>query len=168
MPIRFRCAYCNQLMGISRRKVGNVVRCPKCGGQVVVPNPEDGQVVDDGPEDANAPAHALEDPELERLLGGDSNRREAGTLARALAPYIGMHFIASPLAVATLAWRAQAWALKLALVGQLMFLGALFAGLRMGGLQAGAWAVSAVMLPYFGWYFWSLARWRTIPDADAS
>ena len=70
MPIRFRCAYCNQLMGISRRKVGNVVRCPKCGGQVVVPNPEDGQVVDDGPEDANAPAHALEDPELERLLAG--------------------------------------------------------------------------------------------------
>jgi hypothetical protein len=40
MPIRFRCAYCNQLMGIARRKAGTVVRCPTCGGQVVVPTPE--------------------------------------------------------------------------------------------------------------------------------
>src|SRR5438552_5589833 len=37
MPIKFRCAYCNQLLGISRRKVGSVVRCPTCAGQVVVP-----------------------------------------------------------------------------------------------------------------------------------
>lgn len=37
MPIRFRCAYCNQLMGIARRKAGTVVRCPTCSGQVVVP-----------------------------------------------------------------------------------------------------------------------------------
>jgi hypothetical protein len=40
VPIRFRCAYCNQLMGISRRKLGTVVRCPTCAGQVVVPNPD--------------------------------------------------------------------------------------------------------------------------------
>ena len=39
MPIRFRCAYCNQLMGIARRKAGMVVRCPTCSGQVVVPDP---------------------------------------------------------------------------------------------------------------------------------
>ena len=39
MPIRFRCAYCNQLMGIARRKAGTVVRCPTCSGQVVVPDP---------------------------------------------------------------------------------------------------------------------------------
>lgn len=37
MPIRFRCAYCNQLLGIARRKAGTVVRCPTCSGQVVVP-----------------------------------------------------------------------------------------------------------------------------------
>lgn len=79
--------------------------------------------------------------------------RDAGLLARALAPYIGMHFIAAPLAVVTLAWRAQAWALRLALVGQLMFIGALLLGLRIGGLQAGAWAVSAAMVLYFGWFF---------------
>jgi hypothetical protein len=40
MPIRFRCAYCSQLMGIARRKAGTVVSCPTCHGQVVVPMPE--------------------------------------------------------------------------------------------------------------------------------
>lgn len=38
MPIRFRCSYCNQLLGIARRKIGSVVRCPTCAGQVVVPS----------------------------------------------------------------------------------------------------------------------------------
>src|SRR2546423_5150399 len=37
MPIRFRCAYCNQLMGMARRKAGTIVRCPKCAGEVIVP-----------------------------------------------------------------------------------------------------------------------------------
>ena len=91
--------------------------------------------------------------------------REAGELARALAPYIGVHFVASPLAVVTMAWGAQAWALKLALVGQVMFLGALALGLHLGGLIGGAWAVSAATVLYFGWYFWSLATWREVPDA---
>jgi O-antigen/teichoic acid export membrane protein len=85
--------------------------------------------------------------------------RDAGELARALAPYIGVHFVASPLAVVTMAWNAQSWALRLALVGQAMFLSALAAGLQWGGLQGGAWAVSAATLAYFGWYFWSLATW---------
>src|SRR5262249_54522624 len=39
MPIRFRCAYCSQLMGIAHRKAGTVVRCPTCAGQVIVPHP---------------------------------------------------------------------------------------------------------------------------------
>src|SRR5580658_1299088 len=38
MPIRFRCAYCNQLMGISTRKAGTVVKCPKCAGEIIVPS----------------------------------------------------------------------------------------------------------------------------------
>jgi len=41
MPIRFRCAYCNQLLGIARRKAGKVVRCPTCAGQVIVPSPQE-------------------------------------------------------------------------------------------------------------------------------
>ena len=90
--------------------------------------------------------------------------REAGELARALAPYIAAHFVAAPLAVVTMAWRAQRWAFRLALLGQLAFLAALALGLRQGGLLGGAWAVSAVMLPYFGWYFWRLAGWRDIPS----
>lgn len=40
MPIRFRCRYCNQLMGISRRKAGMTVKCPTCQAQVLVPLPE--------------------------------------------------------------------------------------------------------------------------------
>ena len=28
-------------MGIARRKAGTVVRCPTCGGQVVVPSPQE-------------------------------------------------------------------------------------------------------------------------------
>jgi O-antigen/teichoic acid export membrane protein len=90
--------------------------------------------------------------------------RTAGELARALAPYIGVHFIASPLAVVTLAWSAQRWALQLAVVGQALFIAALALGLHFGGLLGGAWAVSAAMVVYFGWYFWSLATWREVPD----
>ena len=43
MPIRFRCAYCSQLMAIARRKAGTVVRCPKCAGEIIVPAPEEMQ-----------------------------------------------------------------------------------------------------------------------------
>ena len=83
----------------------------------------------------------------------------AGDLARALALYIGLHFIASPLGVVTMAWQAQAWALKLALVGQAVFVGALAGGLAWGGLSGAGWAVSGAMLVYFGWYFSRLATW---------
>lgn len=93
--------------------------------------------------------------------------REAGELARALAPYIGAHFVASPLAVVTMAWRAQAWALRVALAGQVVFLGALGGGLWLGGLIGAAWAVSAAMVVYFGLYFVALARWQDVPAAAA-
>ena len=89
--------------------------------------------------------------------------RGAGELARALAVYVGVHFVASPLSVVTMAWGAQAWALRLALVGQVMFVGALAAGLALGGLAGAGWAVSAAMLLYFGWFFWQLARWPLAP-----
>jgi hypothetical protein len=41
MPIRFRCVYCNQLLGISKRKAGTIVRCTSCQGQLIVPEPSD-------------------------------------------------------------------------------------------------------------------------------
>lgn len=70
MPIRFRCAYCNQLMGISHRKAGTVVRCPKCAGQVVVPEEAASPEASPEPGAGPSPSDALEDPELELLLAG--------------------------------------------------------------------------------------------------
>jgi O-antigen/teichoic acid export membrane protein len=88
---------------------------------------------------------------------------DAGHLAQALAPYIALHFVASPLSVATMAWQAQGWALRLALVGQLLFLAGLGLGLQQGGLIGAAWGVSAAMALYFGFFFWSLATWKRFP-----
>ena len=88
--------------------------------------------------------------------------RAAGDLARCLALYIGLHFVASPLSVVPMAWGAQAWALRLALMGQAMFVTALAAGLAVGGLAGAGWAVSAAMLLYFGWFFWRLATWPVV------
>lgn len=89
---------------------------------------------------------------------------DAGILARALALYIGLHFVASPLGVVTMAWQAQAWALKLALVGQVVFVGALAGGLAWGGLIGAGWAVSVVMAVYFGCYFVRLATWPLVME----
>jgi DNA-directed RNA polymerase subunit RPC12/RpoP len=68
MPIRFRCAYCNQLLGISRRKAGTVVRCPNCSGQVVVPTLEEAGL-SDGPQ-GTAGQQLFEGNEIDRLLEG--------------------------------------------------------------------------------------------------
>jgi hypothetical protein len=38
MPIRFYCPFCDQLLGIARRKAGAVVECPSCHGKVGVPS----------------------------------------------------------------------------------------------------------------------------------
>ena len=46
------------------------------------------------------------------------------------------------------------------LVGSL----ALLAGLALGGLEGAAWGISASMLPYFAYYFLTLAHWKNIPD----
>ncbi|NCT83533.1 MAG: oligosaccharide flippase family protein [Comamonadaceae bacterium] len=95
---------------------------------------------------------------FETLFG--AQWRGAGELARSLAPYVALHFIAAPLSVVTLAWGAQAWALKLALVGQAMFIAGLAAGLHLGGLAGAGWGVSAAMLLYFGYFFWALWTWE--------
>jgi hypothetical protein len=68
MPIRFRCAYCNQLLGIARRKAGTVVRCPGCSGQVVVPSLEEAGLVDKGP--ARPSPGAFEGNDIDKMLEG--------------------------------------------------------------------------------------------------
>lgn len=40
MPIRFRCAYCNRLLGIATRKAGTETTCPHCGYAITVPHPD--------------------------------------------------------------------------------------------------------------------------------
>ncbi|MDE2507206.1 MAG: hypothetical protein KGM43_08355 [Planctomycetota bacterium] len=40
MPIKLRCGSCRQLMGVSRSKAGMLVKCPKCGVPVRVPEIE--------------------------------------------------------------------------------------------------------------------------------
>lgn len=37
MPIKFRCNYCRQFLGISRSRAGGVVDCPTCGRSIRVP-----------------------------------------------------------------------------------------------------------------------------------
>lgn len=39
MPIRFRCTYCNRLLGIATRKAGTETTCPHCGYAITVPVP---------------------------------------------------------------------------------------------------------------------------------
>src|SRR5690348_13648008 len=58
MPIRFRCPYCNQLLGIARRKAGTVVPCPTCHSPVTVPLASQ----EDGPPSPPPPA-AIPEPE---------------------------------------------------------------------------------------------------------
>jgi phage FluMu protein Com len=41
MPIRFRCSYCNRLLGIATRKAGTQTRCPHCGNEITVPVPNE-------------------------------------------------------------------------------------------------------------------------------
>jgi phage FluMu protein Com len=47
MPIRFRCRYCDQLLGIARRKAGLTVKCPTCQRELTVPSEDQ----------SNGPAH---------------------------------------------------------------------------------------------------------------
>jgi O-antigen/teichoic acid export membrane protein len=96
-------------------------------------------------------------PWLFEMLFGEA-WRGAGQLSRALAPYVALHFIAAPLSVVPMAWGIQAWALKLALVGQVVFLAGLTVGLKLGGLAGAGWGVSAVTVGYFGYFFWGLLR----------
>lgn len=70
MPIRFRCRYCNQLMGIARRKAGMTVQCPTCHTQVVVPQPgpDDKADLPGAQHNPEAPAPLFERSDFEAFL----------------------------------------------------------------------------------------------------
>ena len=66
MPIRFRCAYCNQLMGIAHRKAGTVVSCPTCHGWVKVPTPPGQEDEELNPASAKVPKpNVFEKPDFD-------------------------------------------------------------------------------------------------------
>ena len=63
MPIRFRCVYCNKLLGIARRKAGAVVNCPQCRQPLIVPTP--------GPEPETSAASVGTAPNPSKLFERD-------------------------------------------------------------------------------------------------
>ncbi len=62
MPIKFRCEYCRQLLGIAESKAASLVDCPTCGRTLRVPN-RDGTI-----ERPPKPAVNLADDGLRRAL----------------------------------------------------------------------------------------------------
>jgi hypothetical protein len=88
MPIRFRCVYCDKLLGIARRKAGAVVNCPQCGQPLIVPTPE--------PEPSAAaslpvspsqhPGKLFEQDDFDVLLEGDATFRNPDPAPAARRP----------------------------------------------------------------------------------
>jgi DNA-directed RNA polymerase subunit RPC12/RpoP len=66
MPIRFRCGYCNKLLGIARRKAGTETTCPHCGYTITVPE-DDGEV-----ETGEGPGGSGEAEDLDALINGSA------------------------------------------------------------------------------------------------
>ncbi|HEV3383571.1 MAG TPA: hypothetical protein VG097_02085, partial [Gemmata sp.] len=71
MPIRFRCGYCNRLLGIARRKAGSETTCPHCGYTLTVPDDPTGDTtemedLDDLLNPASSPAPQTHQPAGER------------------------------------------------------------------------------------------------------
>jgi hypothetical protein len=69
-------------MGISTRKAGTVIRCPKCAGEIIVPVPEGAAPLAEATEQGAGP-EAFEDPKFEQLLNEpvNGNATSIGTQA---------------------------------------------------------------------------------------
>ena len=82
MPIRFRCVYCDKLLGIARRKAGAVVNCPQCGQPLIVPTPEPEPAAATAPPHpatpSAAPGRLFERDDFEAMLHGDTLRTPDG------------------------------------------------------------------------------------------
>jgi hypothetical protein len=68
-------------MGISKRKAGQVVRCPKCAGEIIVPMPEGMQAPADQPEEPAAGPAAFEDLNFEQHLHEPATGKNGATAA---------------------------------------------------------------------------------------
>jgi hypothetical protein len=88
MPVRFRCVYCNQLLGISRRKAGTIVRCTSCEGQLIVPDPSDAPTHGEEPS-AESPSDEPHKAEGSSGSGGVFDADEFDAFLEPLAPAAG-------------------------------------------------------------------------------
>ena len=99
-PIKFRCFRCNQLLGVSRTKAGEVVSCPKCAAELIVPELEEvAQQLSAGPASAfesggMAPSRAEPSASLENSpaidildIRPEDIRVEAGVVPVSPPPY---------------------------------------------------------------------------------
>src|SRR4051794_2343857 len=62
MPIKFRCNFCRQFLGISRAQAGGIVDCPTCGRSIRVP------LLDGTLQPLPQPELNLQDTQLKRAL----------------------------------------------------------------------------------------------------
>lgn len=62
MPIKFRCSYCRQFLGISRSRAGEIVDCPTCGRSIRVPG------LDGSIQPTKEPERHVRDEQLSRAL----------------------------------------------------------------------------------------------------
>ncbi len=70
MPIKFRCNFCRQFLGISRAQAGGVVDCPTCGRSIRVP------LLDGTVQPLPSPEMNLQDAHLARALDELANLGE--------------------------------------------------------------------------------------------
>jgi phage FluMu protein Com len=75
MPIRFRCAYCNRLLGIATRKAGTETTCPHCGYTITVPVPQE----------ENGRTERINVEDVEELLGNAATEAVPQSVAAAAA-----------------------------------------------------------------------------------
>jgi phage FluMu protein Com len=86
MPIRFRCSYCNRLLGIATRKAGMQTTCPHCGNSITVPVP--------APSEAKTERVNVDD--LDELLGKSAGATVKEVPAAAPAPQTQTEDILEP------------------------------------------------------------------------
>lgn len=113
MPIRFRCVYCDKLLGIARRKAGSVVNCPQCNEKLIVPTPEPGGTEEsmgteeDKALEATAGPQLFERSDFDRLLQPEPTFRSgedepipstAPQRPSALPPQVPMPYVPQPYA----------------------------------------------------------------------
>lgn len=76
MPIRFRCTFCNRLLGIATRKAGTDTTCPHCGFALTVPTPTE--------EEARTERINMED--VDELLGHGATERVSEPATQVVPP----------------------------------------------------------------------------------